>query len=467
MSIKFYNTLTKKKEEFIPLKAGEVKLYTCGPTVYDTAHIGNFRTFIFEDLLKRYLKLKGFNVTHVMNITDVDDKTIERSQSADINISELTNKYTELFFNDLDSLKIVRADHYPKATDHIKIMIKMIKQLIDNGFAYKSEDGSIYFKITKYNDYGKLAKLNMSEQIQSDRISTDDYSKDNPQDFVLWKAWKSEDGDVFWDSPWGKGRPGWHIECSAMSSEYLGKHFDIHCGGVDNIFPHHENELAQSECAHDSKFVNYWMHSEHLMIDKGKMSKSLGNFYKIPELFKMGFTAETLRYLLLSGHYRTKIDFSTSKKHEATKVVQRVNDFYHRLKSNIADKSNNEHLPPEYDQFIEALDNDLNTPNALGVFFEWLRNTNLRIDDKTISDTEIAASINFVEKFNQIFDMLTPETEVPAEVNELIELRNSARSVKDWAKADEYRDKIKNLGWVIEDTKDGTKVKSVLSESDN
>lgn len=459
MSIKFYNTLTKKKEEFIPLEAGEVKLYTCGPTVYDTAHIGNFRTFIFEDLLKRYLTLKGFNVTHVMNITDVDDKTIERSRSEKIPISELTQKFTDLFFKDLDTLKIIRAEHFPKATDHIKIMIRMIEHLIDNGYAYKSNDNSIYFKITEYKDYGKLAKLNIAEQIQSDRISTDDYSKDNPQDFVLWKAWKAEDGEVFWHSPWGKGRPGWHIECSAMSSEYLGKHFDIHCGGVDNIFPHHENELAQSECAHDTKFVNYWMHSEHLMIDRGKMSKSLGNFHKISDLIKRDFTPETLRYLLLSGHYRTKIDFSTNKKHEAIKVVQRINDFYDRINSILAGKPNGDHLPSEYEQFIEALDNDLNTPKALGVFFEWLRNTNLRIDDESIKDEEIAASINFVEKFNQIFDLLTSETEVPGEVKELVELRNTARSAKDWAKADEYRDKIKELGWLIEDTKGGTKVK--------
>lgn len=466
MAIQFYNTLTKKKEEFIPLTKGEVKLYTCGPTVYDTAHIGNFRTFIFEDLLKRYLLLKGFNVTHIMNITDVDDKTIERSQSADIHISKLTEKYTKLFFNDLDTLKIIRADHYPKATEHIMVMIDMIQKLMDNGFAYKSDDGSIYFKITEFMDYGKLAKLNMAEQVQSDRIASDDYSKDNPQDFVLWKAWKNEDGEVFWDSPWGKGRPGWHIECSAMSSEYLGNHFDIHCGGVDNIFPHHENEIAQSECAHDSKFVNYWMHSEHLMIDRGKMSKSLGNFYKISDLIDMGFTPEALRYILLSGHYRTKIDFSTSKKHEALKVVQRINDFYDRLISIEVKDAASDQLPAEYDLFIKALDDDLNTPKALGVFFEWLRKTNLIIDSDNISDAEVGASIDFVQKFNQIFDLLASKSEIPVEVGELIELRSAARSTKDWAKADEYRDKIQELGWVIEDTNDGTKVKSVSNKRD-
>ena len=313
MPIRFYNTLTKRKEDFVPLNKGEVKIYTCGPTVYDTAHIGNFRTFIFEDLLKRYFLLKGYKVSHVMNITDVDDKTILRSIKNNIKITDLTEKYINLFFNDLKTLKIIPADVYPKATEHVDIMIDMVQKLINNGFAYKSEDKSIYFNITEFSDYGKLAKLNMAEQKTADRIARDDYSKDNPQDFVLWKAWKKEDGDVFWKSPWGKGRPGWHIECSAMSTKYLGEHFDIHCGGVDNIFPHHENEIAQSECAHDKTFVNYWLHSEHLMIDSGKMSKSLGNFYKIPDLIKMGFTPESLRYLLLNGHYRTKIEFSIIK----------------------------------------------------------------------------------------------------------------------------------------------------------
>ncbi len=302
MPIKFYNTLTKRKNEFQPITNGEVKLYTCGPTVYDTAHIGNFRTFLFEDLLKRYLFLKGFKVTHVMNLTDVDDKTILRSNSDNISIHDLTEKYIELFFKDIQILKIIPADYYPKATEHVTEMINMIKKLIDNEFAYQSDDKSIYFKIEKFEKYGKLANLNLAEQKKTQRIAADDYSKDNPQDFVLWKAWKKEDRKVFWASPFGKGRPGWHIECSAMSTKYLGDNFDIHCGGVDNIFPHHENEIAQSECANNKQFVNYWLHSEHLLIDGGKMSKSAGNFYKINDLIDMGFTPEALRYLLLSGH---------------------------------------------------------------------------------------------------------------------------------------------------------------------
>jgi len=464
MSIRFYNTLTKRKEEFVSIINGAVKIYTCGPTVYDTAHIGNFRTFIFEDLLKRFFLLKGYKVTHVMNITDVDDKTIERSINRNVKIVELTNEYINLFFNDLDNLKIIRADVYPKATEHIEIMIDMVQKLMEKDFAYKSDDGSIYFNITKFNEYGKLANLNMAEQKSSARVASDDYSKDNPQDFVLWKAWKEDDGEVFWNSPWGKGRPGWHIECSAMSTEYLGEHFDIHCGGVDNIFPHHENELAQSECAHGNTFVNYWMHSEHLMVDSGKMSKSLGNFYKISDLTEMGFTPESLRYLLLNGHYRTKIDFSVNKKHEAIKIVQRVNDFYERLINYRIDLQNDE-LPSEYDSFVKALDDDLNTSKALGVFFDWLRKTNSKLDDESISDYNIIQSINFVEKFNLIFDLLIKKNNAPSEVMEMLQKREDARNNKDWALADKIRDQVKELGWIIEDTKDGVKVKSVLSNT--
>lgn len=461
MAIRFYNTLTKQKEDFIPINEGEVRIYTCGPTVYDTAHIGNFRTFVFEDLLKRFFLLKRFKVTHVMNITDVDDKTIQRSSSEKIKITELTDKYIDLFFNDLDTLKIIRADIYPKATEHLDVMIDMIQKLVDKGYAYQSDDKSIYFNINKFDDYGKLAKLNMEEQIKSERIASDEYSKDNPQDFVLWKAWKKEDGEVFWNSPWGKGRPGWHIECSAMSTKYLGEHFDIHCGGVDNIFPHHENEIAQAECAHDEKFVNYWLHSEHLTVNSGKMSKSLGNFYKISDLIEMGFTPESLRYLLLNGHYRTKIDFSVIKKHEALKVVQRVNDFHDRLLQISDDNDASNELPAEFYSFVEALEDDLNTSQAMGVFFEWLRKINNKLDENTIKNSEIAESINFVDKFNSVFDLLTPKLEIPKEVTNLAKLRENARKNKDWSKADSLRAELNELGWNIEDTNDGAKLKPI------
>ena len=464
MSIRLYNTLTKQKDEFQPITNGEVKLYTCGPTVYDTAHIGNFRTFIFEDLLKRFFLLKGYKVNHVMNITDVDDKTIQRSKRDNIKITDLTNEYINLFFNDLKTLKIIPADVYPKATEHVDIMIEMVQKLLDKGFAYKSEDKSVYFKIDKYDDYGKLAKLNMAGQKKSDRVASDDYSKDNPQDFVLWKSWKEEDGDVYWQSPWGKGRPGWSIECSAMSTKYLGEHFDIHCGGVDNIFPHHENEIAQSECANNQKFVNYWLHSEHLLVDGGKMSKSVGNFYKISDLIDMGFTPEALRYLLLSGHYRTNINFSVDKKYEALKVIQRINDFNKRLLDLSAKCNKTNGFPDEYNLFEKALDDDLNTPEALAIFFEWMRKTNTQIDSNSLKDIEIISAVNFIEKFNSVFDLITKKTNVPSEVIKLVNEREEARKNKDWAKADSIRNQILDIGWTIEDKPDGFKIKPVLEK---
>ncbi len=464
MPIKFYNTLTKQKDEFKPNIEGEVKLYTCGPTVYDTAHIGNFRTFIFEDLLKRFLFLKGYSVTHVMNLTDVDDKTIQRSNSDNVSIDVLTNKYIKLFFDDLNTLKIIPADHYPKATEHVSEMIKMIEKLLDNGYAYKSNDNSVYFKINKFEKYGKLANLKFTEQKKTQRIAFDDYSKDNPQDFVLWKAWKMDDGEVYWNSPWGRGRPGWHIECSAMSTKYLGNNFDIHCGGVDNIFPHHENEIAQSECANNQKFVNYWLHSEHLLVDGGKMSKSSGNFYKIPDLIDGGFTPEALRYMLLSGHYRTNINFSIDKKNEALKVTQRINTFYERLLdlSENCDETND--LTSEYNLFEKALDDDLNAPEALAVFFDWMRKTNIKIDSNSLVDNEITSAVNFVDKFNSVFDLLTKKTNIPSKVTELVKKREEARKNKDWNEADLLRNQILEMGWIIEDKPDGFKLKPALGK---
>ncbi|MEE8340898.1 MAG: cysteine--tRNA ligase [Candidatus Neomarinimicrobiota bacterium] len=464
MPIKFYNTLTKQKDEFQPITKGEVKLYTCGPTVYDTAHIGNFRTFLFEDLLKRFLLLKCYKVTHIMNLTDVDDKTILRCNTDNISIHDLTEKYIKLFFKDLQTLKIIPADSYPKATEHVTEMIAMIKKLMDNGYAYNSDDNSIYFNIEKFDRYGKLANLNSVEHKVTQRIASDDYSKDNPQDFVLWKAWKKEDGKVFWESPWGKGRPGWHIECSAMSNKYLGDNFDIHCGGVDNIFPHHENEIAQSECANNKPFVNYWLHSEHLLVESSKMSKSAGNYYKISDLIDKGFTPEALRYLLLNGHYRTNINFSVDKKHEALKVVQRINDFYERLLDLSANCDKTGVLPESYNSFEKALDDDLNTPEALAIFFEWLRNTNSQIDDDSLKDKAVIEAVNFVEKFNSVFDLLIEKSAVPTKIKDLVQKREEARKEKNWAKADSIRDQILGMGWVLEDLADGFKIKPILEK---
>ncbi len=266
MALRFYNSLTRKKEIFKPIQGNKVGLYTCGPTVYDDAHIGNFRTFMFEDLLKRYLLFRGYDVYHVMNITDVDDKTINRAREEQKSLDVITRKYSDQFFNDVEWLKMIPANVYPKATEHIPGMIRMIEQLLKKEFAYKEDDGSVYFNIRSYPDYGRLAQIDLSAQKATERMVNDEYEKDEPQDFALWKSKKEEDGDVYWDAPWGPGRPGWHIECSAMSSQYLGEHFDIHCGGVDNMFPHHENEIAQSVCLTEKPFVNIWLHSEHLMV---------------------------------------------------------------------------------------------------------------------------------------------------------------------------------------------------------
>lgn len=454
MEIRFYNTLTRKKEIFKPINKGKVSLYTCGPTVYNRAHIGNFRTFIFEDVLKRVLQLVGYNVKHVMNITDVDDKTIKKAHEENKKLNKITSKYTSEFMEDLQALKILPADLFPAATDHIQNMIEMISILIENKNAYVADDGSVFFSIDSINDYGKLANLDLKRQKQTDRVAADEYTKDNPRDFALWKAWKVEDGDVFWDSPWGKGRPGWHIECSVMSTKYLGNHFDIHCGGVDNIFPHHENEIAQSCAALGTEFVNIWMHSEHLNMADEKMSKSLGNIKTIPELLDDGHSAESLRYVLISSHYRSKLSFSSNKLDDARKAVHRINDIYNRLQGIISDGNS---FPNEYDQFIEALVDDLNTPKALGILFNYLKELNRKIDNDKLTDEESSRGILFIKKADEIFSFLKDKTGIPDEIAKLVAKRNEARKDKNWKLSDLLREELKEKGWIVEDTLDGSK----------
>tara|TARA_B100001105_G_C22365350_1_gene432372 strand:- start:199 stop:1575 length:1377 start_codon:yes stop_codon:yes gene_type:complete len=454
MEIRFYNTLTRKKEIFKPINKGKVSLYTCGPTVYNRAHIGNFRTFIFEDVLKRVLQLVGYNVKHVMNITDVDDKTIKKAHEENKKLNKITSKYTSEFMEDLQALKILPADLFPAATDHIQNMIEMISILIENKNAYVADDGSVFFSIDSINDYGKLANLDLKRQKQTDRVAADEYTKDNPRDFALWKAWKVEDGDVFWDSPWGIGRPGWHMECSVMSTKYLGNHFDIHCGGVDNIFPHHENEIAQSCAALGTEFVNIWMHSEHLNMADEKMSKSLGNIKTIPELLDDGHSAESLRYVLISSHYRSKLSFSSNKLDDARKAVHRINDIYNRLQGIISDGNS---FPNEYDQFIEALVDDLNTPKALGILFNYLKELNRKIDNDNLTDEESSRGILFIKKADEIFSFLKDKTGIPDEIAKLVAKRNEARKDKNWKLSDLLREELKEKGWIVEDTLDGSK----------
>lgn len=458
--IRFFNTLTREIEDFIPLKEGHVGLYTCGPTVYNTAHIGNFRTFLFEDLLKRFLIAVGYKVNHVMNITDVDDKTIKKAVAENRTLDDLTNDYADLFFEDMKFLKMLPADRYPRATGHIPEMVDMINTLLEKGHAYKTDDNSVYFNIGSFEDYGKLANIRLEEQRTSDRVQSDEYTKDNPQDFALWKSWKDADGDVKWDSPWGSGRPGWHLECSVMSTKYLGNTFDIHCGGVDNIFPHHENETAQSVCATGGPFVKYWLHSEHLLIDWSKMSKSAGNFYRLSDLRDMNCSAEMVRYILLSTHYRSKLNFSDEKIQEARKVIQRIADFKARIDALVVDDLSFDILNQEK-HFLNALSNDLDSPKSLALFFDWLRQVNIRLDNNNFSHEDALSARHFLELFDSIFGFIAESSEVPGDILELVEQRELARKGRDWMLADSIRSDLHEKGWIVEDTPDGPKVKKI------
>ncbi len=460
MPLQFFNSLKREKEIFQPIEKGKVGLYTCGPTVYDYAHIGNFRTFMFEDLLKRWLLHLRYDVKHVMNITDVDDKTIKKAKQMKVSLSRITDKYTQYFMEDLTWLKMIPADIYPTATESIPKMISMIERLLEKGFAYSEDDGSVYFNISSFPNYGKLTQINISAQRTGDRVMEDEYDKDAPQDFALWKGWKEEDGEVVWDAPWGRGRPGWHIECSAMSSESLGDHFDIHCGGVDNMFPHHENEIAQSQCATDQPFVNFWLHSEFLMVDGGKMSKSLGNFYRISALKELGFTAESIRYQLLAGHYRSKITFSIDKKHEGDKVVQRLSDFYNRLQKLNANESSTGSMPEAYSKFRDRMNDDLDSPQALAVFFDWMKTVNGKIDKNVITNSELGQAWEFLIAFDSVFGFIrNQDFEIPDKINLLLNKRQKARDEENWVESDLIREHLKEKGWMVEDTPDGQYIK--------
>ena len=462
MPLQFYNSLKREKEIFQPIEKGKVGLYTCGPTVYDYAHIGNFRTFMFEDLLKRWLLHLRYDVKHVMNITDVDDKTIKKAKQMKVSLSRIADKYTQYFMEDLTWLKMIPADIYPTATESIPKMISMIERLLEKGFAYRENDGSVYFNISSFPNYGKLTQINISAQRTGDRVMEDEYDKDAPQDFALWKGWKEEDGEVVWEAPWGRGRPGWHIECSAMSSESLGDHFDIHCGGVDNMFPHHENEIAQSQCATDQPFVNFWLHSEFLMLDGGKMSKSLGNFYRISALKELGFTAESIRYQLLAGHYRSKITFSIDKKHEGDKVVQRLSDFYTRLQKMNANESSTGSLPEAYSKFRDRMNDDLDSPQALAVFFDWMKTVNGKIDKNVITDSELGEAWEFLVAFDSVFGFIrNQDFEISDKINLLLNKRQKARDEDNWVESDLIREQLKEKGWIVDDTTDGQNLKKV------
>jgi cysteinyl-tRNA synthetase len=463
----FFNTLNRRREEFKPLSPGKACMYTCGPTVYNYAHIGNFRAYMFEDLLRRTLKQCGYDVTQVMNLTDVDDKTIRDSQAAGMNLDDFTAQYKKSFFEDLEQLNIEPAEFYPAATDHIPEMIELIQTLIDKGYAYESGDGCVYYSINKFPAYGKLAKIDMENQISGVRVKNDEYEKDSVADFALWKAWNEADGDVCWDSPWGKGRPGWHIECSAMSMKFLGKTFDIHTGGIDNMFPHHEDEIAQSEAANGCTYVNYWLHCAHLIVNGEKMSKSAGNFFTLRQLLDKGYTGCEMRYVLLSAHYRKKLNFTFEALDAARAMLKRFGTLFERLRE--ADGESNGAMTAiiseAKDQFITSLADDLNTSESAAAIFGLQKEANKRLEAGTMSKQDAESVLDCFRLFDTVYGVFEVDAKssdtIPPEVVDLAGRRKAARAAKDWAEADAIRDELKSLGYVVEDAPDGFRITKI------
>ncbi len=461
--MQLFNTLGMQLQDFHTAEPKKVRLYTCGPTVHDRAHIGNFRTFLFEDILRRYLEYKGFDVNHIMNITDVDDKTILKARKQGLSLREYTEIYTQAFFEDRDLLKIVPAHHYPRATDHIPEMIELIQKLLEKGQAYQSND-SVYFRITAFPGYGKLSGIDSSGLIDGYRVDSDDYSKESPKDFVLWKGKK--EGEDYWPSPFGDGRPGWHIECSAMSVKYLGYPLDIHSGGVDNIFPHHENEIAQTECALGEPFSYFWLHSAYLIVEGEKMAKSKGNFYTVRDLVDEGYDPLVLRYMLMSVHYRKQLSFGKETLQQAQGSLSRLRDFLYRLK----DESFSTGKSPEVEtiannairNFESAMDDDLNISGSLAALFEMIRDVNKLADAGKVLADDVPLIRSVIRKMDQIFGVASfPEDSISEEIERWIEKRNEARRRKDFKASDEIRDMLKKRGILLEDTPAGTRWKKI------
>lgn len=458
--LKLYNTLTRKKEVFKPLEEGKVKFYACGPTVYDYPHIGNFRSFFLADLIYRYLTYKGYEVKFVMNITDIDDKTIKRSGEEGVTLKEFTERYTKIFFEGLEALNIKRATVYPRATETVPQMIELIKKLMEKGYAYERKD-AVYYDISKFKDYGKLSKIKLEDIKAGARVNVDEYDKEHPADFALWKKSTPEEIErgIYFDSPWGKGRPGWHIECSTMSMHYLGETIDIHSGGVDLIFPHHENEIAQSEAATGKPFVRYWVHGEHLLVNGEKMSKSKGNFYTLKDLMDMGYEPLALRLLFLKAHYRTQMNFTLEELKKAEETLKGLWDFVDRIREWKGGEDNPEVkslIEKAVKKFEEYMDDDLNTPGALASVFEFVHEVNKLMNENKLSKENAKEIYRTMLNFDKVFGILKiKKKSLPEWAKKLIEEREKLRKEKRYEEADKIREELKKKGIIIEDTPHG------------
>ncbi len=470
--IRVHNTYAGKVELFVPLTPGEVKMYTCGPTVYDFAHIGNFRTFIFQDVLRRFLKLRGFKMNHVMNLTDVDDRIIANSAAAGVSIREYTEKYIQAFFADCKTLSVEAPEHWIRATDNIDSMVALIERLQKNTYTYNSE-GSIYYRISKFKDYGKLSKIDLSGMQVNARVDNDRYEKESARDFALWKAPKP--GEHFWEAPIGAGRPGWHIECSAMAMKYLGETLDIHTGGIDLSFPHHENEIAQSEAATGKQFVRYWMHAEHLLVEGEKMSKSAGNFFTLRDLFAKGYKPSALRFALCSVPYRRQLNFTFDGLQQATSSVERLRNFAARLKDEKFPAGTQSKMAGRIaqaaDDFDAGLSDDLNTAQALAAMYDFVREANIAMDKGEFQQSDVAAAQKFLASFDKVFAIVEDndaeklknlgyaggsDDASDADIEKLVAERQAARKSRDFAASDRIRKELADRGIIIEDTKDGS-----------
>ena len=467
MGLKIFNTLSRSVQDFAPLDpAGKrVGMYCCGPTVYDFAHIGNWRTFVFADLVRRYLEFRGYDVKHVMNITDVEDKIIRRVRETKTTLREFTSRYEAAFLDDLKALGCHAPHVTPRATEHIPEIITIIEKLMARGIAYQAADGSVYFSIEKYRGcgctYGRLVKLNFEEMRTGERVASDEYEKESIADFALWKARVAEDGEVFWPSPWGEGRPGWHIECSAMSMKVLGESFDLHLGGEDLMFPHHEDEIAQSEGATGQPFVKYWLHGAFLLVEGKKMSKSLGNFFTLRDLLAKGYHAREIRYLIISASYRQTFNFTLGGLEGARAALGRIDECVSKLREMAGGKTS-EPQPELIAAFTTAMDEDLNVAAAWATVFDWVSETNKRLAENSLLPTQAAAALAAWDKVNSVLGIAAvAQAEVPAEILVLLDARQAARKAKDFRRSDEIRDELKAKGWIIEDSPKGPKLKKL------